>query len=210
MIVLPLAYFPPIPWFTAIYDQQEMLLEYCQHYRKQQISNRMYIKAVNGNLGLSIPVQRRGSRMPIKDKKISYQENWPKQHWISLCSAYRNSPYFIYYESDLEKLYTQRPVYLYEFLEEALRFCIKNLRLEITWVASSEYQESDYYGKEDLRSAFGPKPGDLPDWFEPTYYPQVFDGFQAGLSILDLLSNEGPNSMHIIKAGKKSSPQSHL
>ena len=130
MIVLPVAYFPPIPWFTAIYDQEEILLEYCQHYRKQQISNRMYIKAANGNLGLSIPVQRRGRKMPIKDKKISYQENWTKQHWVSLYSAYRNSPYFLYYEAELEKIYKRKPIFLIDFLEESLAFCLEKLRLE--------------------------------------------------------------------------------
>jgi len=204
MIVLPIAYFPPIPWYSATWEEESILLEIHQHYRKQQYSNRMIIRSANRPLPLSIPVTRRGSRMPIKDKKISYQENWQKQHWQSLVSAYRNSPYFLFYEDELQKLYNQKPVYLLDFLELCLGFVQKKLQLPAHWTYTTEYFPSESYKGTDYREDF--KPGGLvvPEWFTVKPYPQVFEGFVGGLSILDLLFTEGPEGKRIIYAGKTS------
>ncbi|MDW3647352.1 MAG: WbqC family protein [Bacteroidia bacterium] len=201
MIVLPAAYFPPIPWFGAVLGKKEVLIEIWQHYRKQQYTSRMFIRSANRVLPLSIPVARRGRKMSIKDKKISYQEDWQKQHWISLLSAYRNSPYFLYYEDELQAIYQSKPVYLLEFQQTCLDFLLQKLNLSIAYSYTNEYQEENYYGEKDLRRDFGSQPSDSPDWYNAKSYPQVFEGFEPGLSALDLLFNEGPESQRIIKEG---------
>ncbi|MEL6255217.1 MAG: WbqC family protein [Bacteroidota bacterium] len=201
MIVLPAAYFPPIPWFGAILEEKEALIEIFQHYRKQQYTSRMFIRSANRTLALSIPVARRGRKMPIKDKKISYQEDWQKQHWISLQSAYRNSPYFLYYEDELKNLYQKKPAYLLEFQEYCLNFLIEKLSISTKFSYTSEYQEESFYDEKDFRREFGTHPTDGPDWYKARRYPQVFEGFVPGLSALDVLFNEGPESKRIIKEG---------
>ena len=201
MIVLPAAYFPPIPWMGAIMEEKEVLIEIWQHYRKQQYTSRMFIRSANRTLPLSIPVARRGRKMPIRDKKISYQEDWQKQHWISLVSAYRNSPYFLYYEDELQKLYQSKPTFLLDFQESSLNFLQEKLKIDTTFSYTTEYQEESFYGESDLRKDFGSQPTDIPDWYNAKNYPQVFEGFVPGLSTLDILFNEGPESKRIIKEG---------
>ena len=139
--------------------------------------------------------------MPIRDKKISYQEDWQKQHWISLVSAYRNSPYFLYYEDELQKLYQSKPTFLLDFQESSLNFLQEKLKIDTTFSYTTEYQEESFYGESDLRKDFGSQPTDIPDWYNAKNYPQVFEGFVPGLSTLDILFNEGPESKRIIKEG---------
>lgn len=202
MIVLPIAYFPPIPWYSAISGEEAVLLEVYQHYRKQKYTNRMYIRSANRVLPLSIPVERRGMRMPIKEKKISYQDDWQKQHWQSLISAYRNSPYFLYYEDELSSLYKQKPVYLLDFLESCLGFIQDKMKLDTQFKLTAEYFPTESYADKDFRDAFDSGRQELPAWFTSLPYPQVFEGFESGLSILDLLFNMGPEGNRLILDGK--------
>jgi hypothetical protein len=190
--VYPIAYFPPIPWFVAARREEAFLLEVCQHYRKQQITNRMWIKGPNRALPLTIPVERRGARAPIRDKKISYAENWQKQHWYSWIAAYRNSPYFEYYEDDFRPLFEQKYVYLVDLLTEALGVLWQKLDLALRYSYTEEYHPASFYGR-DFRMDFQAGLEAFPLWFQPQVYPQVFPGFTPGLSIVDLLFNEGPN-----------------
>ena len=116
-VVFPIAYFPPVHWFAKAISFDQIYLEVNQHFRKQQITNRMHIRAANGILPLTIPIKRRGSKTPVKDKKISYAENWQKQHWQSLISAYSNSPYFIYYEDEVANgIFQKKHEFLLDFL----------------------------------------------------------------------------------------------
>ena len=51
---------------------------------------------------------RDSPRTPMRDVRLDYSKRWQHQHWISLVSAYRGSPYFDHYRSCL--LYTSRCV----------------------------------------------------------------------------------------------------
>lgn len=201
MIVLPIAYFPPISWYSAISTEEMVLIEIFQHYRKQQYTNRMYIRSANRVLPLSIPVTRRGMRMPIREKKISYQEDWQKQHWQSLVSAYRNSPYFLYYEDELQKLFQTKPIFLFDMLEASLTFVQDKLQLPIDLNYTQEYFAQEEYGENDFRNTFDPARKELPSWFVSTTYMQVFEGFEPNLSILDVLFNLGPAGKRILAEG---------
>lgn len=131
--------------------------------------------------------------MPLKEKKISYQEDWRRQHWNSLMSAYQNSPYFEYYAQQIHACLYQSHVFLIDLHMELLLKILKWLNWDGTLSLTEEYLSSDRY-EFDLRQAFDPSLKSFPSWFVPVRYPQVFDGFQPGLSILDLLCNEGPVS----------------
>ncbi|MCI4670012.1 MAG: WbqC family protein [Bacteroidia bacterium] len=193
MKILPVCYFPPVHWFAAICSEEEILLEVCQHYRKQQLTSRTHILVANRVLPLTIPVKRRGAKIPIKDKKISLEENWALQHWRSLESAYKNSPFFEYYDEEIKAEIFNREENLLNYLMShiSLMNSLMGITTRISFTEKYVERDSPF---QDLRGDFDSGAKNLPSWFNPRPYPQVFGEFQAGLSILDLLFNLGPES----------------
>ena len=198
MHIFPVSYFPPVPWFAAAQNHSKIILEVHQHFRKQQYTNRSQIKLSNRIMSLTVPIQRRGEKAAIKDKKISYAENWQKQHWYSLESAYRGSPYFEFYQDKLAHIFEQKFIWLLDLNLATTQLCLEILGLNIELQHSEEYHDSSHY-TTDYRSRFDPSLRKLPSWFQPVPYPQVFEGFSAGLSVIDLICNMGPESRLILQ-----------
>ncbi len=200
--VFPISYFPSISWFSAATQYDFIELEVCQHFRKQQYTNRMWIKGANGDMKLSIPVERRGARMPIREKRISYAENWQLQHFRSWEAAYRNSPYYEYYIDSFSPFFEKRYDFLVDLLEESISLCFEKLKLEVEISRNKDFKPKLEEG--DWRGVFDPRRQKLPSNFQVIEYPQVFAGFSTDLSIVDLLFNEGPASSSILMKGFQS------
>jgi len=200
--ILPICYFPPVHWYAALIREKKVFLEVCQHYRKQQLTSRTHIRVSNRVLPLTIPVRRRGAKIPVKDKKISFGENWQLQHWRSLKTAYRNSPYFEYYAEEIHQSLMHKEEGLMEYLLIQLDLLNRMLSLDVQFELTKAYEEEDKF-QRDLRGDFDPSLKKLPNWFYPVPYPQVFQGFEAGLSILDLLFNMGPEARIVLLEAMK-------
>ncbi|MDX2246118.1 MAG: WbqC family protein [Bacteroidia bacterium] len=193
MNIYPIAYFPPIPWFAAAIQEESVVIEVCQHFRKQQYTNRAFIRVANRTLPLTIPVERRGDKVPILLKKVSQAEPWAGNHWRTLVNAYKNAPYFEFYADQMEGFFQQDFHSLMEVLEKSLMLSEEMLGLQLNRRFSEEYFPSGHYD-QDFRRGFDPSLQKLPEWFIGTPYTQVFEGFVPGLSILDLILNKGPES----------------
>ena len=96
MSTFPLFYYPPIRFFADWISQKEKTIDIYENYQKQTYRNRCYILSPNGVQKLIVPIEHNGARV-MKDLRVSYAENWQKEHFKSLESAYRRSPYFEYY-----------------------------------------------------------------------------------------------------------------
>lgn len=190
-ILLPIFYFPPISWFAEFLKSDiEVTLEQFEHFPKQTYRNRTNIYAANGRLSLIIPVRHFG-KTAMKDIEISYAEDWQKQHWRSIKSAYQASPYFEYYEFKLQKLYEEKTTSLVEFNLKCLKTILDILKLDQDFKLSEEYVvESEI----DFRNHFSAKK--VADKIFPDYYQSFSDkgGFIQDLSVLDLICNLGPES----------------
>ncbi|MEZ4827055.1 MAG: WbqC family protein [Bacteroidia bacterium] len=193
MNIYPICYFPPVPWFVAARRESVVRLEVCQHFRKQQYTNRAFIRVPNRVFPLTIPVERRGDKVAIRDKKISYAENWPDNHWRTIQNAYKHAPYFAYYESEIRNFYSRKPLFLPDLLTDSLHLSFKMTGLEIPFEFTEAYHPPETY-HHDYRQAFDPGLHTLPPWFTAIPYVQLFEGFVPGLSILDLALNLGPES----------------
>lgn len=196
--VFPICYFGPIHWYAAALAEFPIILEANQHYQKQTYSSRTYIKMANRIMPLVIPVGRRGNRISIKEKRISYEEKWQINHWRSLKTAYQNSPYFEYYADMLQEFYQKKFNFLIDLQLSSLEIINTALKLGLDFSLTTSYLSTDNYGM-DYRNAFIKKRNSLPSWFKPIPYTQVFEGFDAGLSILDLLFNEGPSAIFLLR-----------
>jgi hypothetical protein len=125
---------------------------------------------------------------------IDYKQDWQKQHWRSLFSAYGRAPFFDHYGPQLEQLLSRHPEKLIDFNLAALEWIRKELRLTL---AFREAKEEDTVAMDLRQMTF--------DKGEPAiHYTQVFEdrhGYLPDLSIIDLLMNEGPAAKGILLKG---------
>lgn len=199
MKIFPVYYFPPISWFAAAVAEKEIVLEAHEHYRKQKLYNRARIMTANKVLKISMPIRKAKEHTPVSKRVISYDWNWPREHWVSLTSAYRSSPYFEYYEDLLEPFFKQPGDSLLEHNVAIIEAIRKALDLDFEYRLSERFLGSEQY-ERDYRQAFDPKGLEFPDWYAPVPYQQVFgESFVPDLSILDLMCCMGPASGQVLK-----------
>ncbi|MGC6431315.1 MAG: WbqC family protein [Jejuia sp.] len=199
-ILIHPTYFPNIAHFSAIAQAKEITFEWADNFVKQTFRNRTYIYGANGKLLLNIPViYSQNKRQLYKDVKVFNAENWQLQHWKSLESAYRTSPFFEFYEDELKPLFFEETVYLFDFNLKCFNTICECLQLDITPLKTQSF-EKEITDTKDLRHLVNAKK-------EPTFnfepYTQVFTnkhGFISNLSILDLLFNEGPNALSYLES----------
>lgn len=198
-VILGSQYTGNIAYYKALKNADEALIEINDHYEKQSFRSRCEIYGANGKLNLILPLQRRGTRTPLKEVMLDNSQDWQKLHWRSLASAYRSSPYFEYYEQHFEPFF-QQPYERLVDLNNGLFEKIKQL-LEInTPIRYTEKYEKSYEGFEDLREILHPKVIHEKNQIDFEYM-QVFDmkyGFIPNLSILDLMFNEGPRCVSLL------------
>ncbi len=199
LAILSTAYLAPIQYFSKLKNYEKCIIEHHEHFQKQTYRSRCDIYSPNGPLTLSIPLVKRNHRQAVKDIRISYDHDWQKLHWRSLESCYRCSPFFEYYEDDFLPFYTDKKFEFLIDLNESLNLEIfKLLKLKPNYSFSSEYHET-YTDADDLRNIISPKESLNKDpLFTATTYIQVFGskhGFLPNLSIVDLLFNQGSESL---------------
>lgn len=193
-------YFPSISHFTAMIQAEKIVFEVEDNFQKQTNRNRTYIYSPNGIQLLNIPIKHsKQSHQKTKDIQIEPEFDWQKQHFKSLEAAYRSSPFFEYFEDDIQPLFAKKHKFLMDLNFEVLDILTKCLRLKLDFSTTTEYfLEVDTNTTKDYRFlANGKKDNSV---FEP--YPQVFDdkhGFINNLSILDLLFNEGKFTIDYLK-----------
>ena len=108
-------YFAPISQYAAIVNtNEEVIFEVEDNFQKQTLRNRCYIYGANGKLLLNIPVKHltTSERRKTKDTLVDNDALWQSQHFKSLKSAYRSSPFFEYFEDDLDTLFNKKHKYL--------------------------------------------------------------------------------------------------
>lgn len=195
-------YFPNVAHFSAMVQADTVTFEWDDNFQKQTYRNRCYVYGANGKLSLNIPViHSQKDRQKYRMVQIQNSEKWQRNHWKSLESAYRTSPYFEFYEDDLKFLFEKPADNLYDFnllCIETICDCLQiNLKIE-----KSEAFEKNPSHKTDYRFLVNAK---QEKQFYLDNYIQVFadkHGFIENLSILDLLFNEGPNSINYLESQK--------
>lgn len=214
-MLLTTAYFPPISYFAAIAEDFALspdgakpsiaYIEACENYQKQSYRNRCVILGANGKERLNVPIVHEGGiNIPIRKVKVDYGTPWLRQTEHAIKSAYGMSAYFDYYKDELFSILDSRPETLWELNIEIIRFFLRKTGIEARIIPTAEFapkgsQERDY------REIIHPKRPNsiLEELGIKKPYFQVFSGkygFVHDLSIMDLLFNEGPDSILFLKA----------
>ena len=202
LAILSTAYLAPIQYYSKLKNYDNCIIEHFEHLPKQTFRSRCEIYSPNGTLTLSIPLVKRNHRQIIKDVKIANDYDWQKLHWRSLESCYRRSPFFEYFEDDLQAFYLEKKFdYLIDFNESIQQEVLALLKLKTNYTFTTEYHKV-YDDADDFRIIISPKAAlSLDIDFIPPSYIQVFEnkqGFIPNLSIVDLLFNQGSRTLEYI------------
>ncbi|MBE7693309.1 WbqC family protein [Tenacibaculum finnmarkense] len=187
-------YFAPISQYAAIYNADSVVFELEDNYQKQTYRNRCAIYAANGKLSLNIPVKHllTESRKKSKDTLVENDIPWQQQHFKSLQSAYKSSPFFEFFEDDIAVIFHKKYRYLQDVNIDTHLFIADALQISESFTKTKIYEVTPNI--PDYRNLAIAKKGVE---IEMERYIQIFDdkhGFMPNLSILDLLFMEGPNA----------------
>lgn len=193
-------YFGTVNWYKLLFEYSHVEIAQYEAYPKTSFRNRTIIAGSNGLIILSVPLQKgRIQKNQTRDVKISYDQDWQEQHWRSIVSCYGKSPFFEYYQDSLKILFQKKQEYLLDLNLSTLEWALKQLKSNKA-VLYSQLEEQVFRNSEtDYRDLFKPSSFQLVQ--NPIKYAQVFEdriGFQANLSILDLLSCMGPASKTLL------------
>ena len=179
-------------------------IEACENFQKQSYRNRCRFYGADGVQTLSFPIKHEGGthKIPISEIRIDYKKPWVLQHERAIISAYGTSAYFEYYQDELFAILESCPDRLFDLNMALLKFFIEKTGIAVDVRLTEDYLVSP--DMEDLRDAIHPKHPNsiLRDLELEKPYFQVFSqkhGFQSDLSIMDLLFNEGPDSIMYLK-----------
>jgi len=196
-------YFPNIATFATLV-QNDICWEVEDNYQKQTYRNRCYIATDHGKHPLSIPIKHVGGnqgRQKYKDVKIENADYWQRQHWRTLQTAYRTSPFFEFYEDDIAPLFENKFDFLMDFNLKTIELVCDCLQIEMPKTKSQSY-ELEPKNIHDSRFLVKCK---NETQFNQEGYVQVFEGrhdFVKNASVLDLLFNEGTNTLSYLKNQK--------
>lgn len=193
------SYFPTIAQMAAIVQASHVVFEAEDNYQKQTYRNRAYIAHSNGKLLLNIPIlhSKDGIRQKTKEVKVENSFPWQYHHLKSIQTAYRSSPFFEYYEDEFNPLFLEKVDSLFKHNMNIYQLLADLIEIETPFSFSSTYKKEPE--EIDFRFLINAK-AKLAYTF-PAYH-QVLEekhGFLANLSILDLLFNEGPNTITYLK-----------
>lgn len=189
-------------------------IEACENFQKQSYRNRCRFYAADGVQQLSFPIVHEGGshKQPISEIRIDWTKDWLHQHKRAIISAYQTSAYFEYYKDELFAIFDSRPERLFDLNMALIRFFIEKTGLAVDLRTTNDFsrdgkvigQNGNIVECEDLREVIHPKRPNtiLEDLDLKKPYFQVFSrkhGFQSDLSIMDLLFNEGPESILYLK-----------
>ena len=218
-----------IPWkgyFDLINFADEFILYDDVQYTKNDWRNRNKIKSKEGLIWLSIPVRVKGrSHQKIIDAEVC-DSRWNRKHWNSIVSNYSRAMYFSDYRELFEELYLGcNEKYLSKINHRFITAICQTLgvKAQISWVMDYQLSDTgkterlieickkarstDYvagpaardYMKEELFKKEGIRINYI-DYSGYPEYRQLFPPFQHGVSIIDLIFNEGPNSYKYMKS----------
>ncbi len=197
---IELQYLPSLSYFTAILNTGIIYLDSEEVYQKQTYRNRCKVLTANRIDTLTIPVKHYSSGTPSKEIQIDYDQDWLRRHWGCFQSAYGQSPYFEFYETELKLIYNKNYKFLMDLNYDLLTFCLRllGLRKEIMYKLSGPLIGS--IEVFDLMSKINTKKStNNYKYYQPVPYYQTFgNDFVEDLSIIDLLFNMGPESRGVL------------
>ncbi|MFZ1703517.1 MAG: WbqC family protein [Saprospiraceae bacterium] len=191
--------------YRQYFQHDEVWIEAKENYQKRSYRNKYNILTSQGVTSLTIPLSAgKNNQKPIKDVRIAYESDWIKIHLNTIRAAYGNSPFFEHYFDFIEKIYSKKPSFLYDFNTESLHFICTKIGCPIIIGETSIYELHYPASVTDYRK----QPLSIVELSSnpTTKYVQVWQlekTFYKNLSILDALFCLGPETKPYILSMEK-------
>lgn len=216
-----------IPWkgYFDLINMADIFIFYDEgQYTKNDWRNRNKIKTKQGSLLLTIPLKHGNSKQKISEKRVC-NNLWRNNHWKSISVAYGKAAYFKQYKEVFEVLYLDRT----ESSLSKINYLFINAINQLLGITTPLYTSSDFEllaGKNERIISLcqqvgateyisGPAAKNYIDgnlfeeakisltWMDYCSYPtytQLYPPFEHSVSILDLIFNQGPESINYLKS----------
>jgi hypothetical protein len=218
-------YLPWLGYFDKIVSSELFVFLDLPQYKKREFQNRNRIKGPQGELWLTVPVISKGKfEQPIKDVEIDSTQSWQKSHWTSLELNYKKAPYWAEYAPGLKPFYEKNWTHLCELslemclyffgllgiktpykiesqigssaqsTERLIELCKKTGATEyLSGSGGKDYMDEERFKEEGLGLSYQhyKHPEYKQQWHKTPFLPYM--------CIVDLLFNEGPNSLSILR-----------
>jgi len=227
VVILQPSYLPWLGFFDQLYQSDVFVVYDDVQYDKNGWRNRNRIKTERGAQWLTVPVYIK-NKPKINEVMIDNKNDWPQKHLQAIKTNYGKSPYFKKYYDGFSQILLKKHERLLDLNLELIEFFAKELGIEREICLSSKlnvggekisrlinickHLGADRFfegaaGKNYIQKEEFDKSGvriDFQDYQHPVYR-QLFGDFAPYLSIIDLLFNEGENSLKIILSSNKNS-----
>jgi hypothetical protein len=213
-----------IPWkgYFDIIAKSDVFVIYDEvQYTKNDWRNRNLIKTQNGLQWLTIAVKQDSLDQKICDTQV-FKTNWTQKHMNTLQTNYAKASYFKDYMEIVSKIYENTSNSLSEINLQFIKTICRILEIE-TKIIDSRTLKLKGDKQERLikvckilgadRYLSGPAAKSYIDekvykenkieleWMDYSNYKeynQLYPPFEHGVSVLDLIFNEGPNARHFL------------
>ena len=191
LIHTPLFCAPPIQSFLPLLGSDQWVL--CNEPKLTSIGyrNKFQIVDKQGIKTFTIPLKASTRDLPYNQIEMSYQERWQAQMFNALQTAYGKSPFWEHYAPALQSIFLNHTSpFLWDFNLALLTAQLKMLK----WPVQLHIEDQAVDIVEYVVS--------------PLAYYQVFAseiGFTPGLSLMDLLFNEGIHALDVLWSMKNNS-----
>lgn len=218
-----------IPWkgyFDLINMVDEFVIFDQVQYTKNDWRNRNQIKTKQSIQWLTIPISHKESDQKIIDTKVA-DLKWNTKHWRTIHQNYSKAPYFKDFKEVFEDFYlSSSEEYLSQINFKLIKIINEILGINTTIKWSSDFDlvegqtekllgickqagadtylsgpaAQDYFDEDIAKQA-----GIKVEWMDYSSYPeynQLHQPFEHGVTILDLIFNEGPNATTYMKSFK--------
>lgn len=215
--VRPPEYFPRLSYMALVQHVDRFVLADTFSYRRRTFQNRSRLRNLQGWQWISVPLTAHQGGRPIHRVQINQQAPWVGKHWRAFQYNYRSTPYFEYFEPEVEPFFEQTWAALGALTCASVTLLHERMEFSTPIVRASELD-----GAPDTLAAIlaavgddvlavpadAPPPDDVAAevhrfYYDPPTYRQNFEGFEPGMSAADLLFNYGPEARSLLAQGTR-------
>ena len=213
--IQPPAYFPPLEYTALIQHVDHFILADTFRFRRGSFQDRSKLRNAQGGHWITIPLFGHPEGAPIATVDIETGGRWREKHWRSFMYDYRTTMYFEFYEDRFRPFFDVEWSNLADCTcrSVALQTALFGIDTELTRASELDGAPEtmaeivSIVEAETLVVPKGDADVEVPSTtvtsfeYDPPTYRQNFEGFEGGMSGMDLLFNYGREAPRLLADG---------